>query len=544
MTAFLTSLSRLLLWYAPALALIIASRLALMYFQLSSYQFMGFLAALKRQSRRVWLPGALPGVACLVITYLAGALAQVNTAWAIISPLLGAGLMLACAYWADLLSYRRREGKSSLKMTARVKRLYAVYAALIFVAFSLLRRAAPIMGLNAMVILPLPLWVLLAGLMAWPIERVIYELYFSDDLKVQRERPDLTIIGFTGSYGKTSVKFFLQTILSQKYNALCTPTSVNTPMGISACLRRDLTPAHNVFIAEMGARHRGDIKELCRLLRPSIGILTSVGPQHLETLGDIETVKQTKYDLIRALPSDGFAVFGDNSGIVRDLYENTRIPKAITDAPDTDIWAEDVLADEDSTRFTLCFRDGRRLCCQTYVQGAHALRNILTASAVAAHLGLSDRQLIHGIALFHPVITRFRIDTGADGVHRINNGFNSNPVSSAETLEELSRDKYEGRRIIITPGFVELGREEEKYNRELGVNIAKVADIVLLVGPRHTAPIRQGLLESGFHAGDIHTFDTLMDANAYLDTVKQQGDYVLYENDLPDHYSEKKRARA
>jgi len=95
MTAFLTSLSRLLLWYAPALALIIASRLALMYFQLSSYQFMGFLAALKRQSRRVWLPGALPGVACLVITYLAGALAQVNTAWAIISPLLGAGLMRA-----------------------------------------------------------------------------------------------------------------------------------------------------------------------------------------------------------------------------------------------------------------------------------------------------------------------------------------------------------------------------------------------------------------------------------------------------------------
>ncbi len=137
-----------------------------------------------------------------------------------------------------------------------------------------------------------------------------------------------------------------------------------------------------------------------------------------------------------------------------------------------------------------------------------------------------------------PVRHRFKIETGQDGVHRINNGFNSNPVSSAATLTELASGKYSGRKIIVTPGFIELGKAESQYNRELGHNLAKVADIVLLVGPNRTRPIYEGLEESAFPLEKIHVFDTLQKANQWIEDNKQEGDYVLYENDLPDQYSE------
>ena len=188
----------------------------------------------------------------------------------------------------------------------------------------------------------MPVWIFAAAIIVWPVERLVYELYFQDAKRILKEREDVLVIGVTGSYGKTSVKFFIKTLLDQKYNVLCSRGSQNTPMGIATCIRNDLMPSHNVFVAELGARHRGDIKELCRLLNPKIGVLTSVGPQHLETFGSLETIKQTKYDLIRALPKDGFAVFGEDHALVHNLYQQTKIDKVIAGSDGEDIWAEDL----------------------------------------------------------------------------------------------------------------------------------------------------------------------------------------------------------
>lgn len=542
MTQFFTSLARTLLWYAPAAALLLASRRVVMYYQLSSYQFRGFLGALKRQPKHAWIPGAVLAIWGFFTCFVFDKLSLRGGVFSVLAPLLGAAVMLAWGALLDRFSYQMREGKSKLNLTARVKRFYAVLFVLMVFVLWLLKRFAPIMGLNALLVLPMPLWVLLAAVLVLPIERLMYELYFRDARNTLLKRQDVTRIAITGSYGKTSVKFYLQTLLCQKYNVLCTRGSMNTPMGVSTVVRNDLTPAHNVFIAEMGARHRRDIRELCRLVKPEIGILTSVGPQHLQTFGSIENIKQTKYDLIRALPGDGFAVFNNDHAIVAALYEQCRIPKAVTGSQGDDVWAEDVqdhyAQDHVYTTFTLCFEDGKRLPCTTYVTGAHVIRNILMAVAVARHMGLSDKQIQYGIELIPPIRNRFMVETGPDGVHRINNGYNSNPVSSAQTLAELGSGRYEGRRVIITPGFVELGREEKRFNQELGQHIAKVADKVFLIGAKRTLPILEGLKESGFDEGDIHVFDTLKDANTFYDTIKRQGDYVLYENDLPDHYSE------
>ena len=171
-------------------------------------------------------------------------------------------------------------------------------------------------------------------------------------------------------------------------------------------------------------------------------------------------------------------------------------------------------------------------------KGRAFANNALMAAAVAIHLGLSDRQIMNGMELLYPIRHRFKVETGADGVNRINNGYNANPVSSAQTLAELKKKQYDGRHIIITPGFVELGFEEERYNRELGANMASAADIVLLVGKKRTIPIAEGLINAGFNEEAIHSFSSLKEANDYYETIKARGDYVLYENDLPDHYSE------
>lgn len=532
------SFVNLLLWYAPLAAMLLALRLVVLYDQLSSYQFRGFLRALRRQWRHCFIPPCVLAAAAALVSLGFGFWARRGGAQAVIAPLLGAALIVLLGWLADRLVYQRREGKSSLRMTGRVKRLYAAIALLGFAVFAIVRSALPLMGLNALLILPLPVWVLLGALFVWPVERLVYELYFRDAQKVLRSRDDLTVIGITGSYGKTTVKFYLQTLLSQKYNVLCTRQSRNTPMGVSTSIRSDLTPAHNVFIAEMGARHRGDIRELCRLVRPSIGILTSVGPQHLETFGSIENIKKTKYDLILSLPEDGYAVFGEDHGIVHGLYEKTGIDRAIVGDEGDDLWAEDVRADDTGTAFTLCARDGMRLPCHAPVYGAHVVRNLLLAAAVAFRMGLTGKQVQNGAEMIAPVRHRFKVETGPDGVRRINNGFNSNPVSSRQTLAELGNGRYTGRKIVITPGFVELGIEEERYHRELGHNIAAVADLVLLVGRNRTRPILEGLKDAGFSESGIHVFGTLKEANEFYETIKQEGDLVLYENDLPDHYSE------
>jgi len=156
-------------------------------------------------------------------------------------------------------------------------------------------------------ILLTPLFVILVNLLNSPLERAISNWYISDAKRILREMPHLIVIGITGSYGKTSTKYFLAKLLSYKYNTLMTPGSFNTPMGVVKTVREQLRPIHDVFVCEMGAKHVGDIKELCDLVNPRYGILTAIGPQHLDTQGTMENIEKTKFELPYALPDDGTA---------------------------------------------------------------------------------------------------------------------------------------------------------------------------------------------------------------------------------------------
>ncbi len=523
------------------------SRRLMHYFQLESYQFRGFFKTLDRQLDKSVLPGLVFGaVTFLLLFFAAPVFSGLHTtlACALFSAALSA-LIVAAAFIIFRRLFRDSKEKKPFKLTARVKRLYTWLAVVLIAVGLLLKNAfAPDLrtsGIQATVfsLIPLflPLWVTLAGILAIPLEKLIYELYFRDARRKLLADDRLIRIGITGSYGKTSTKFILAEMLSQKYNVLATPASYNTPMGITGVIRSRLTPAHQIFIAEMGARHPQDIRELCRLVHPTIGILTSVGPQHLDTFHTLETIKNTKYDLIRALPEDGLAVFCHDDGIVTELFEATEKNKMLAGRENADAWATDIKVDSRGSSFLLHLNGhDKPIPCVTPLLGKHNIMNIVLSAALASRLGVSDRQLQTAIAQLKPVEHRLKIVSDAGGITVIDDAFNTNPVSSKSALDVLKM--YAPRRIIVTPGMVELGEEEARYNREFGEYMADCVDIVLLVGKNHTSPIAEGLAAKGFDTENIHTYNTLDEAVAALKSLAQPGDTVMYENDLPDSYSE------
>ena len=501
--------------------------------QLESYQLDGYRRWIAANKERAYVKGFVSAIVSLLSMTALSFFAGVWTYF------LTAVVALFCALTCFLL-YRRRPAKKKLVFTARVKRLLAVHAALWFAIYLLLDIAGEwVIQVRALPFAVPALWVwalALSALLAQPMERAINRAYFRDAQKKLRADETLIRVGITGSYGKTSTKFILATILREKYNVLATPSSFNTPMGITRVVREQLKPEHQVFLAEMGARHKGDIQELVELVRPKYGILTSVGPQHLETFGSIETVAATKYELIEGLPSDGAAVFAGDGGICESLYAKTGIDKTLAGLSGTcAVRAEDIAVGPEGSTFTLVAPQGR-VACRTPLLGRHNIQNAVLCAAMALKLGLSLAEIAAGLSKVEPVEHRLQLIRGAGGVTVIDDAFNANPAGAKAALEVLSG--FPGRRICVTPGMVELGEEEEELNRLFGRQMASACDIAILVGKKRARPIAEGLCEAGFSRDDLHITANLDEATALLSRTTRPGDVVLFENDLPDNYDE------
>ena len=201
-----------------------------------------------------------------------------------------------------------------------------------------------------------------------------------------------------------------------------------------------------------------------------------------------------------------------------------------------DAWATDISVSPSGSHFTLHLQGWEPFPCETVLLGRHNIGNILAACCVAKHLGLNREQIKRGIQQLKPVEHRLQLLKTAGGVTVIDDAFNTNPTSSKEALAVLS--SFPGRRVIVTPGMVELGPEEEKFNEEFGRAMAECVDVAVLVGKKHTAPIRAGLEATGFPTEHIHTAAGLDEAIRIVNGILRPGDVVMYENDLPDHYSE------
>ena len=432
-----------------------------------------------------------------------------------------------------------KHAKKPLVYTRRVWRLLITYCILLAILLVAARFArgwiSPARaGMTLLAILLLvPLLVPLANFINLPMEHAIAKHFVRDAQKILRSRPDLTVIGITGSYGKTSTKNFLHALLSTQYNVLMTPESYNTTMGVVRTIRERLKPSHEVFIVEMGAKGVGEIKEICDIVHPKYGLLTSIGEQHLESFHSIENIIKTKFELADAIPADGFiCVNADNEYIQNHPVTNTRVVTygALPEST-ADYRATDMTADRNGSRFTLVEPDGAKTEFSTRLLGAHNIQNLAGCIALARQLGIPAVKLVYPVRLLKPV--RHRLELLPNGF--IDDAFNSNPAGFRSALDVLRG--FDGQRVLVTPGMVELGEREAALNEEIGAYAADCCDYAVLVGEKQAGPLKKGLLRAGFDESRIFVAPSLNEGLEYVNSLPAEGTRtVLLENDLPDNY--------
>ncbi len=442
-----------------------------------------------------------------------------------------------------LLGERKMENKVPLKFTNRIKRLavtYFIISVIVFygviVGFNALCYAIPfnflkVVRFSVVTLLPLlmPLLIFVASIINKPFERVIRKKF----IVVAKERlskENLIKIGITGSYGKTSVKNFLACILQEKFEVVATPSSFNTPMGIAKSTEL-ITDSTQVFIAEMGARRVGDIKELCDIVKPQYGILNGIIGAHLLTFGTVEKVIKTKNELMESIPN-GVGVFTCDNENTLKLYNKFGGEKVLAGLSDCDVFARNISVDKYGSKFTLSVF-GQEIECQTKLLGKHNVSNICLAVALAYKLGLTVDEIKAGISKIEPVEHRLNIiDNGK--IIIIDDAYNSNVEGTKCALEVLGY--FEGRKIIVTPGMTELGASQNKENYEFGVRLASVVDYAFLVEGGSANAIRNGMVfGGGFDPKKVKIVANLTVAKDKMAKILQEGDIVLFENDLTDN---------
>jgi UDP-N-acetylmuramoyl-tripeptide--D-alanyl-D-alanine ligase len=379
-----------------------------------------------------------------------------------------------------------------------------------------------------------------ANLLTYPVEAAMRAYYVHSAETIMRQVHPV-VIGITGSYGKTSTKEILAHLLGSKYEVLKTPKTYNTIMGVCMVIREQLKPNHKYFIVEMGAYKPGEIARICRLVHPQMAILTAIGPQHLERFRTIENIAHAKNELIQALPADGTAIINGDDPICRKLADEAHV-KVLTygmqpDSPSLNLRASQPITSESGASFDITLDGQPAGPVRTQLLGRHNITNALGAMLTAMQCGLSATEAVHALASVTTLEHRLQIIRNPGGIVTIDNAYSSNPSGSQVALEVLGSFKN-GRKVIVTPGFAELGKLQAQEHAKLGHNAAQVCDLIFLIGsPERVSEIMAGVREAGFDLEKVFTYPRLAEAREKLREVLQPGDVVLFENDLPDTYS-------
>ncbi|WP_026492364.1 MULTISPECIES: Mur ligase family protein [unclassified Butyrivibrio] len=523
--------------------------------QLSSYQFQGYFRYLKSKPHRYGLH-----VGFLFVTAILGILGRnsLSKAFAILSLVFLIFL---------IFQYLPKPAKKKFVVTKRVQRLFITYAVVFLIFWGISSWCYYTSGetlagvfiasknsvsnftietnpkkLTAMFLVAvfmgfLPLVTALCNLINKPIEKKVNDWFIHDAQRMLNEHPGLRIIGITGSYGKTSVKYYLWTLLSEGFRVLMTPESFNTPMGVVRTIREQLTPMHEIFICEMGARHVHDIKEITDIVHPDDGMLTSIGPQHLETFHSMENIVDTKlelFDAVQEKSSEGLKFAnGDNEIIKDNLRHNNVVLYGCSEG--CDYRATEVRFTADGASFRVTAPNGDTESFSMKLLGEHNVTNVVGAIAMAHTMGIPMSKLKMAVRRITPAPHRQELKKHGN-VSIIDDAYNSNPMGAKRALDTLS--KFEDSvRILVTPGMVELGDKEAEYNKEFGKQAAEAADYIILVGSDHTRPIKEGALEAGFSEDRLFVKEALKEATDLMYELEAgKPKVILLENDLPDNY--------
>lgn len=430
------------------------------------------------------------------------------------------------------------ESIKKLVYTARIKRMLAFSVVLLLVLGILgivFKGIVSVVLLTVLVLLSLfPELLCFISLFALkPCEKMIANHYINDAKKILSSVYGIKVIGITGSFGKTSTKYILSRILSEKFNVLHTPESFNTPMGVVRTIRESLRADTEIFVCEMGAKNVGDIKEICDIVHPDFGLITSVGAQHLETFKSINNVFKTKFELYDAVKAKSGTVFanGDNKIITENAAEDVIL---YSSSAGTNYFAENITSGRNGANFDLVL-NGERVSVSTKLLGRHNILNIIGAAAVAYSLGVSPEDIAFAVSRLTPTEHRLELKGSLNGSLLIDDAYNANPEGCLEAVNVLN--SFDGmKKVIITPGLVELGDKELECNKALGEAAAKVCDKIIFVGKKRSEPLVLGAKEAGFNADNMYIAASFKEAMEIYTSFCDENTVVLLENDLPDNY--------
>ena len=435
---------------------------------------------------------------------------------------------------------KAQPAKKPLVYTNRVKRMLfttiLIYAAAVLLSLLTGEYGIQVCEIALLVLFILqPFLILLVNLINRPVEKGIDQHYINDAARILREMPNLTIVGVTGSYGKTSVKYFLSTLLSAQYNVLHTPGNYNTTLGVVRTIREQMKPFHEIFVCEMGAREVGDIKEICDLVHPDYGIITSIGPQHLQSFHTIENIIGTKFELADAVPADGKVFLNYDNEYIRTHRIDKNVVSYGTMGDDVAYKAYDIAVSPRGSSFKMRDREGDEYEFHTRLVGNHNVQNIAGAIAVAHTLGIPMEKLRYPVKQLESVPHRLQLVKQGSRI-LLDDSYNSNKNGFKAALDTLAM--FKELRILMTPGMVELGEKQYDENKEVGVYAADKCDYAVLVGKEQTRPIQDGLKEAGFAGSRMIVVDTLQEAFQMVNAIPDERQkVVLIENDLPDNYA-------
>lgn len=430
----------------------------------------------------------------------------------------------------------KTKAKKPLVITARVKRLIVTMSVLLIIWGTVLYFLMPVLApaLQMIVNMLTFVFVLTANFINIPIEKSVANYYIRDAKKIIGKMSHLKVIGITGSYGKTSSKYILTEMLSSKFTTLMTPESYNTTMGVVRTIREKLKPIHEVFVCEMGAQNTGEIKEICDIVQPDCGIITSIGPQHLETFKSIENIIKTKFELYDSLADKSNSAVNLSSYYIKQNKPSLSVGYSLTEEDGGDYYADDISYGPSGASFTICGKDIAPFSVQTKLLGKHNILNIVGAASIALKLGMTPDEIAMAVKRIKPVPHRLQPIKHPGGILTIDDAFNSN-LEGAKSAVEVLGSFEEGKRMLITPGMVELGEKEYECNRIFGQHAAKYCDYIILVGKKQTVAIRDGLTD--FPQDKIYVASDLNDALSQMNKIATSGWTVLFENDLPDLYN-------
>jgi len=351
--------------------------------------------------------------------------------------------------------------------------------------------------------------------------------------------PNLTIIGITGSYGKTNTTRAVTQVLLEKFPTLQTDLNLDTVYNLPITILR-LQSKHRALVLEYGVDHKNEMNYHLALVKPSIGVITGINPTHSEPelLGSLEGIIEEKSKLLKALPEKpaGWAILNWDDKRVRKMEKNTKA-KVIRygTTPECDYWAKDINVDFSGTSFTLC-QQKEEIKIKTGLIGRHFIQSCLAAAAVGRIKGLNWEEIKNGLAKLKPLTGRLSIEKGSRGSILLDDHLRANPASTLAGLQTLADLPTKGRRIAILGEMGELGKSAKKEHQKIGKELAKLKkiDYLISVGPFQKLTT-QTAIKAGIEKKQVFWVENVSKAAEVLKKILRTGDLIYLKGSLLRH---------